>query len=199
MNAVLRRKPGVLRVAITGGLLVLMCAGAGYEVSTRVPDGTLISLIKYATVILAVVWGFSMAVYNKLSDLTEIDGIDYRQHRGLEVAIQLRLQWFWYRATLLGFVGLSANLPMFMKDGGITPPPWAFSVAFGSLALALYLLRRVWAELEEIRALRSEVKELERMEEKRAEQVRSLKNGTEEWSPDARLSGIGTGTDAADK
>lgn len=195
MNSHQRRRTGLLRVVVSGALLVSIFAGIGIWVGSIVPVGTLVSLVKYATLLLGAVWAFSLIVYNNLSDLTNLPGIDYRQHRGLESAIKLRLQWFWYRAMILGVVGLTANLPMFLQEGNITPKPWAFAVAFGALALAMFLLRHVWVELEDIRELRSEVKELERMEHERAEQVRSLKEGERTWEPDARLVGHGPGGD----
>jgi HAMP domain-containing protein len=136
-----------------------------------------------------------MLVYNKLSDLTDLPGIDYKQHRGLESAIQLRLQWFWFRAGALAIAGLVANLPMFLKDGGITPTPWTFAIATAALALALFLLRRVWAELEDIRELRSEVKELERREGQRTEQIQTLRDGVAEWESDPNLKGFGGKTE----
>lgn len=181
----------IIRTIISGTLVVAAGAGAGLWVAGKVPDGTLISFFKFATILLGVVWAFSMLVYNQLSDLTDLPGIDYRQHRGLESAIQLRLQWFWFRAGALGIAGLVANLPMFLKDGGITPTPWTFAIAAASLVLALFLLRRVWTELEDIRELRSEVKELERMESQRAEQIQTLKDGVAAWKADPKLGGFG--------
>lgn len=184
-------KPSIIRTVVSGVLIVAAGAAAGFWVAGKVPEGTLISFFKFATILLGVVWAFSMLVYNKLSDLTDLPGIDYRQHRGLESAIQLRLQWFWFRAGALGIAALVANLPMFLNDGGMRPMPLAFAVAAAALALALFLLRRVWAELEDIRALRSEVKELERREAQRAEQIQSLKEGVAEWEPDPKLGSSG--------
>jgi len=192
MKTHLQRKSSIVQTVISGTFIVVVGAGAGFWVARAgAPSGTLISILKYATVLLGVVWAFSMIVYNKLSDLTELPGIDYKQHRGLESAIQLRLQWFWFRAGLLGIAGLVTNLPMFLQDGGITPGPRAFAVATGSLVLALFLLRRVWAELEDIRELRSEVKELERREQQRINQIQSLKDGVAEWESDPKLGGLG--------
>lgn len=188
MNASLRRRPSILRTAASGGIVISAGAIVGFWLAGIVPDGTLISVVKYATVLLGIVWAFSMIVYDRLSDLTDLAGIDYKQHRGLESAIHLRLQWFWYRATVLGIVGLTANLPLFLKDGGITPQSWTFAISAASLALAMFLLRRVWIELEDIRELRSEVKELERKEQQRATQARSLKDGVSgEWEADPQL------------
>ncbi len=191
MKAYLHHKFSIVRTVIVGALIVIAGGSAGFWVARIVPDGALISFFKYATVLLGVVWGFSMIIYNKLSDLTDIPGIDYKQHRGLESAIRLRLQWFWFRAGALGIAALVANLPMFFKDGGIAPKPWTFAVAAGALGLSLFLLRRVWAELEDIRELRSEVKELERREQQRAEQIQSLKEGVVVWESDSKLGGLG--------
>lgn len=192
MNAPLdRRPPSLIRTATSGTVIVLSGAGIGYWIAGVAPYGTLISVFKYATVLLGVVWAFSMIVYNKLSDLTDLPGIDYKQHRGLESAIQLRLQWFWFRAVVLGIAGLTANLPMFLTDGGIVPRQWTFAIAAGSLALALFLLRRVWAELEDIRELRSEIKELGRREQQRSEQMQALKDGVAKWESDPQLGGLG--------
>lgn len=195
MKAHLQRKSSIVRTVISGALIVATGASAGFWVAEIVPDGTLISFFKFATILLGVVWAFSMLVYNKLSDLTDLPGIDYKQHRGLESAIQLRLQWFWFRAGALGIAGLVANLPMFLKDGGITPMPWTFAIAAAALVLAMFLLRRVWAELEDIRELRSEVKELERRERERAEQIQSLRESVAEWESNPKLGSFGKKTE----
>ncbi len=190
-----RHRFSILKTVIIGALVVTAGASCGFWISEVLPSGTLISFLKYSTVLLGVVWAFSMTVYSKLSDLTDLPGINYKQHRGLESAIQVRLHWFWYRATLLGVAGLAANLPMFIRDGGNAPKPWAFAIAVGSLALAMFLLRRVWAELEDIRELRADVKELERRELQRTDQIRRLKEGASEWEPDSKLAGLGPGGD----
>jgi hypothetical protein len=58
------------------------------------------------------------------------------------------------------------------------------------MMLSLFLLRRVWLELEDIRELRSEVKEIERREKKRTEQVQALKDGVKNWEDDPQLSNV---------
>ena len=185
------KQHNVARTFTVGLLATMVGAAVGFWAAGLVPSGTLISILKYSTVLLGIVWAFSMIVYNKLSDLTDVAGIDYKQHRGLESAVRLRLQWFWFRALILALAGLVANVPMFLRDGGTTPGTLSFSIATGSLALALILLRRVWAELEEIRALRSEVKELERREKQRAEQIASLREGVTDWKADPQLGNLG--------
>jgi hypothetical protein len=191
MSASSPRKQNVVRTLVAGMLTVSTSAALGYWIAGFAPSGTLISLFTYATLLLGVVWGFSMLVYNKLSDITDLAGIDYKQHRGLECAVRLRLQWFWFRAVMLAITALTANLPKFLKDGGIAPPAWTFGVAAGSIALALFLLRRIWTELEDIRELRSEVKELERREKLRTDQIQKLKAGSGDWKEDPKLNNLG--------
>jgi len=187
MSQASRRKPSLFRTVLLGAICVAAGASFGFWIAGVLPDQTLISFLKYSTVLLGIVWAFSMIVYNKLYDLTELAAIDYKQHRGLESAIRLRLQWFWFRAVVLGICSLIINVPMFMKDGGIAITPTIFSIAFGVLMLSLFLLRRVWLELEDIRELRSEVKEIERREKKRTDQVQTLKEGAKNWEDDPRL------------
>lgn len=187
MSRASRRNLNLFRTLFLGGACIAVGASFGFLITGVLPDQTLISFLKYSTVLLGIVWAFSMIVYNKLYDLTELAAIDYKQHRGLESAIRLRLQWFWFRAVVLGICSLVINIPMFMKDGGLAITPTIFSVAFGTLMLSLFLLRRVWLELEDIRELRSEVKEIERREKKRTDQVQSLKDGAKNWEDDHRL------------
>lgn len=190
MSEATRRHPSILRTLSIGAICVAVGASFGFWVAGVLPDQTLISLLKYSTVLLGIIWAFSMIVYNKLYDLTELAAIDYKQHRGLESAIRLRLQWFWFRAVVLGISSLIINIPMFLKDGGLTTTPLVFSIAFGVLMLSVFMLRRVWLELEDIRELRSEVKEIERREKKRTEQVQALKDGAKNWEDDPRLGNI---------
>jgi len=187
MSQASRRNPSLFRTLFLGGTCIVAGASFGFWITGVLPDQTLVSFLKYSTVLLGIVWAFSMIVYNKLYDLTELAAIDYKQHRGLESAIRLRLQWFWFRAVVLGICSLIINVPMFMKDGGLAITPAIFSIAFGTLMLSLFLLRRVWLELEDIRELRSEVKEIERREKKRTDQVQALKDGAKSWEDDPRL------------
>ncbi|OAI05296.1 hypothetical protein A1353_00210 [Methylomonas methanica] len=191
MSQASHRNPSLFRTLFLGGTGIAAGASFGFWITGVLPDQTLISFLKYSTVLLGIVWAFSMIVYNKLYDLTELAAIDYKQHRGLESAIRLRLQWFWFRAVVLGICSLIINVPMFMKDGGLAITPAIFSIAFGTLMLSLFLLRRVWLELEDIRELRSEVKEIERREKKRTDQIQALKEGAKNWEDDPRLDNIG--------
>lgn len=182
-----RRQANIFRTLSFGVVCIAAGAWLGLWVAGVLPAQTLISFLKYSTVLIGVVWAFSMIVYNKLYDLTDLAAIDYKQHRGLESAIRLRLHWFWFRALILALCSIVVNVPMFMKDGGLNPTPTIFSIAFGVLVFSLFLLRRVWLELEDIRELRSEVKEIERREKKRTDQVQALKEGTKNWEDDPRL------------
>ena len=191
MSAEQRPKHSVLRTALSGGISVAILAAAGYYAAQHVAGSILVGLMKYAIGLVGVVWLFSLNVYNKLSDVTDLAGIDYKQHRNLEIEVQARLQWFWIRAFFLAVVALAMYLPSILTDAKQPVPAWVFGLAGGALALAAFSLRRLLSEMEEIRELRSHVKELERREKERAELVKSLKDDSKgAWTPDERLDGF---------
>lgn len=182
---------GVVRTAVLGGVLAVMFAAGGFFGSRYAPPAILVAFLKYAIGLIGVVWLFSLHVYNKLSDVTDMPGLDYKQHRNLEVEVRARLHWFWVRALFLAVVALAMYAPSIVTEAKMPVPEWAFGLAFGSLALALFSLRRLWGEMEEIRELRSHVKELERRESERAGRVKAIRDGIKEgWEPDARLDGF---------
>jgi hypothetical protein len=155
------------------------------------PEEITIKLLKYSIGILGIVWAFSMLVYNKLWDVTDLPGLDYKQHRNIEVEIRSRLQWFWLRAFFIGVLALIMSIPAIVAEAKFIVPQLIIHSAFCAFALALFSLRRLWVELEEIRDLKSHIKELERREKEREEQVKILKEGLKEgWSNDQKLDGF---------
>ena len=170
-------------------MIVFAAAGAlGYFASQFLAHDVLVPLLKYAISIIGVAWLFSLSVYNKLSDVTDISGLDFRQHRNLEIQIHQRLRKFWLRAIFLSLLALTMYVPTVLSEAKRIVPDEVIAAAFGALALGLLFLQRLGGELEEIRALKSYVKELERREKERVEQLKLLKEGTQEaWKPDPRL------------
>jgi cell division protein FtsB len=191
MTTPLRLRPSVMSTALIGGVLALCGGAAGYFAVRYVNPALFSGLLKYAIGIVGIVWLFSLTVYNKLWDSTDMAGLDYRQHRHLEVEIRARLNWFWMRAMFLAILALLLYTPSILTDAKLAVPAWVFGAACAALLLALFSLRRLWAELEEIRELRSHIKELERREAEREKQVKTLKDGVKSgWDPDPRLSGF---------
>lgn len=191
MNGRPARRPHLISTALVGAVLAGCAGAAGYYGSSYVAPALFAGVLKYAIGIVGVVWLFSLTVYNKLSDVTDMPGLDYQQHRNLEVEIRTRLSWFWMRALFLAFVALFMYAPSILQDAKMPIPPWAFGAACAALLLALFSLRRLWHELEEIRELRSHIKEMERRESERTAQVKALKDGMKDaWEPDERLSGF---------
>lgn len=187
----MKAKPSLMRVAVIAGVLFFLAATIGHYASHTVPQAVLVPLLKYSIGLIAIVWLFSISVYNKLSDVTDAPGLDYRQHRNIEVEIRARLQWFWLRAVFLGLLATCLYVPTILSDANIPIPDWVFALCFGSLAISLFALRRLLAELEEIRELRSHVKELERLDIERATLVKLLKDESkDEWEPDEKLAGF---------
>ena len=190
------KRHSVIRTTLIGSVLCVGLGVAGYFSERYVPYLVLISLLKYFIGIIGVVWVFSLTVYNKLSDVTDISGLDYRQHRNIEGEIRARLHWFWLRAIFLGLLALGMYVPTILDEAKLHIPAWVFSAAFAALALALFALRRLWGELEEIRELKSYVKEIERREKERADQVKALKDAHKgKWESDPKLDGFRNGND----
>jgi len=191
MSGSAAQRPSILGTVLSGGAFAVAAGAAGYFSSSHVNAVFLAGVLKYAIGVVGVVWLFSLNVYNKLSDSTDMAGLDYRQHRHLEVEIRARLSWFWMRALFLAIVALVLSAPGILLEAKLSVPAWVFGAACAALALALFSLRRLWNELEEIRELKSYIKELERRESERVSQVKRLKDGlSSEWENDERLAGF---------
>lgn len=182
---------GVIGTALGGAASTALISAGAYYGSQYIPSAVMAGLMKYAIGLVGVVWLFSLSVYNKLSDVTDLPGIDYKQHRSLEFEVQSRLQWFWVRAFFLAIVALLMYVPSLLTDARLAVPSWIYTLSGGALGLAIFSLRRLLSEMEEIRELRSQVKELERRERDRSETVNVLgadiKSG---WTADQRLNGF---------
>ncbi|MBB1636080.1 hypothetical protein [Cupriavidus sp. UME77] len=174
------------------GLFVVAAAGfAGYWLSSRVPLLLLQSALKYATGLVGLVWFFSLYVYNKLTDLTETTGLDHRQHLDIELEVRVRLHWFWWRAAVLLACGVVMNMPAIATEAKVSVGTWFYVGGFSALALAGFMLRRVWAELEDIRQFRSYVKRLDRENTERAAQATALSAAKPTtWEADPALDGF---------
>ncbi|WP_332750819.1 hypothetical protein [Hydrogenophaga sp.] len=194
MNPRTPRRGNVLVTVFTAGLVAACFWAAGYFSSRFINDVLFAGLLKYAIGLVSVVWVFSLLVYQKLSDATDIPGIDFRQHRHLEAEIRSRLNWFWVRAMFLALMALVLYLPSILLDAKIVVPAGVFGAACAALSVSLFSLWGLWHELEEIRELKSHIKEIERRETERANQVKSLKEGLKgHWEPDEKLDGFRTG------
>lgn len=191
MNNGTRSRCGVLKTTLMAGAIFMAAVLFGNLATQYLPHNLLIPLLKFSIAIVGVVWFFSLTVYNKLSDITELSGLDFRQHRNIEIEIRARLHGFWLRAIYLGLLALTMYTPSILKEASITIPNWLIGLAFGALALAFFSLKPLWVELEEIRELKSYVKEIERCEKEKTEQLKKLNEGLKtEWQPDSSLDGF---------
>ena len=151
-----------MRTVLFGAVLSVLAFFFGSWLGSRVPHALLASFLQFSLGGVAVVWFFSLLVHNKLSDVTDWEGIDYRQHRGLEVEVRSRIAWFWFRALFLAIMATILYTPTMLERAGMVAPSWIHGLALAALVLSFYALRNVWRELEEIRELKSYVRELER-------------------------------------
>lgn len=182
---------------------VLVCGiaiGSSYIATLYLPTIFIVKLLKFLIGIIAIVWAFSMLVYNKLWDITDLPGLDYRQHRNIEIEVRSRLYWFWLRAIFLGLLTIIMYVPSIIHEAEYCLPYWIIRAAFVAFGLALFSLRHLWVELEEIRELKSHVKELERQEKERLDQLKLLKDGAEDnWSQDPNLDGFRASSKSKDE
>jgi len=186
-----RHVSGIARTIFLAFFVVGIAAWGGIALSKYIQLELLAALLKYSTAVVGVIWLFSVTVYNKLSDITDISGLDYEQHRQIEVEVRGRLHWFWFRALVLGILALGIYLPAIAVEIKISLTSSMIAIGFSSLALSLFSLRRIWRELEDIRQLRSYIKEIERREKERTDQIKELKEGSKtEWKPDNALDGF---------
>lgn len=186
------RVEGLAITTFRGLICVAVATAAGYYLADLVPQKLFATVLKYGTAIVGIVWAFSLYVYNKLTDLTDTSGLTYKQHRSVELEVRVRLQMFWWRSAVLMVTAIAMNSPSIALDSGIATLPRAiFAVSLGALALSVYLLRRTWSELEDIRQFKSYIKELEREEKARAEKVAALsKFDSSKWEQDPLLDGF---------
>lgn len=125
--------------------------------------------LKTACVLIGVVWGFSIHVYNKLFELTELSGLSSRQHENLESVIHSRLKHFWLRAFAIGILGMVAVFPSITKnaDGPACKVTCIYNstqvyLAYAALGIAVFMLIRLLIAQEEIRRVSSKIKQDER-------------------------------------
>lgn len=181
----LTKKNSVVLALLTGTVVAGGFAFVGYKAACYLPQNLLVPLLKFSIGIIGIPWLFSVNIYNKLSDVTEISGLDHRQHRNLEVEVSARIHWFWFRAFILGVLAVMLYIPTLLTEAKIDIPTWVIPTCFSAFGLALYSLLGLWRELEEIRELKSYVKEIERREKERQEQLKQLKDAHKgEWMPD---------------
>lgn len=187
----MRLRHSLVKTTAYAALVCALAVGCSAIAIRYLQTAITIQLLKYSIGIIGIVWAFSMLAYNKLWDVTDLPGLDFRQHRNIEIEVRSSLQWFWLRAIFLGILGLIMSVPAIIFEAKIALPNWVIRCAFVAFALALFSLRRLWDELEEIRELKSRIKEIERMEKERAEQIKSLKESLKDgWSQDSQLDGF---------
>lgn len=181
----------LLFTLIIASILCVASMALGYYLEKHIPKAVLIPTLKFFIGIIGVVWLFSLNVYNKLSDVTDFAGLDYRQHRNIEFEIKNRLSVFWLRAIFLGLLGFCMYIPTILNEAKLPIAAWVFGISIAALSLAFLMLQKLLAELEEIRELKSYIKEIERREKERSEQVKTLKESLKDaWVSDSNLDGF---------
>lgn len=183
-----------IRPVIVGLVVALLFGALGYSCVARVNNDVLATVFRYLTSIIGIIWLFTLSVYGKMVDLTDLPGLNYREHRNLEGEIRAWTHWFWLRGVFLVLMALAINLPQFLADAKIKAPPYTFIIAAIALGWSLVSITSLFGELEAIRRLRSRIKELERADKERAEQSKALGEAVKGgWTPDSHFGNLGRG------
>ncbi len=175
----------VTRPILIGVPLAALAAAAGYYLSGRLNQALLGIMLRYSTGVIGIVWAFTMLVYGKVFDITDMPGLRAREHANLEHEVRSWIHSFWIKGMFLLLMAAGVNLPQFMLDAKLTPAPLHFSIAFVSLAWSVQSIVGLFSDMEEIRRLRSRVKHLERQDSERAAASALLSAGmAQPWEPD---------------
>jgi hypothetical protein len=183
MTKVRAQSPGVAKTILAGVVVGAFFAAAGIASVRYAPQEVVAGILKYAVAVVGVVWLFSVTVYNKLSDLSDLSGITFRQHRNIEVEIRSRLHWFWLRALFLALLAVMLYFPALLLEAKVVPTDAVFAAAGAALGISIFSLRRLLHELEEIRELRAYARQLAIREDEREKQVAELKDTGTAWEP----------------
>lgn len=186
------RQSGLVLIAFLswGGALALS-GTIGYYSKNVVPDLVLQVVFKYLTGVVAITWVFSYSVYTKLVDITDAPGLDYQQHRSLESIVKVKIRKFWINAIILGFIGVLLNIPSILQEAKIPVPSLVYSLTFMALVLCFSFLLNSWGQLEEIRQLKSKLREDQRREDLRTQQLKNLPpSAGKDWENDPKLDGF---------
>ena len=186
------RQSGLALITTLSLVAVVLCAGiSGYFAKAYVPEPILQAIFKYLTGVVAVTWLFSFSIYGKLADITDAPGLDYNQHRRLEQIVRTKIRSFWINAVGLAFIAALLNLPTVLQEAKVSIHSLVYSLTFTAFSLCILLLVNSWLQLEEIRQLRSKLKEDQRREELRNEQLKNIAPSSEKaWESDSKLDGF---------
>ncbi|GGX52087.1 hypothetical protein GCM10010946_33390 [Undibacterium squillarum] len=137
------------------------------------------------------IWGFAWLAYGKLSDTTDVTALDYMQHRRLDEIIRKKNERFWKSACILVIVAIVMVLPSIYADSAIDIPRITYGASFSAYAFALIFFFSSIRQLEEIREFKSKIKEQERQEKLRSEQLQKITStDTKPWETDPNLNGF---------
>ena len=158
----------LLRPILLGIPVAAVAAAMGYFLAGRANTLLFAGLLRYSTGVIAIVWAFTMLVYGKIFDLTDMPGLRAREHTNLEHEVRSWIHSFWIKGLFLLLMALAVNLPQFLADAHLNVTASVFAVATVALAWSIQSIVALFSDLEDIRRLRSRVKQLERADAERA-------------------------------
>jgi len=191
MNSGNRSQGGWSIFAVLATVTVIGSVAGAYYVPKFAPPELMEQVLKVSAYIVGIVWALSYQFFTKLTEVTETAGLDHRQHSRLESVVRVRVRRFWLGSGLLLICGVVLAIPSVLTASKIAVPKLLWPLCILALGCCVVLLARTIRLSEELRAFRSEVKENERREKERAEQLAELKKVVGDgWERDPQYSGF---------
>lgn len=155
--------------------IIVIANVLGRFLFNRLPIQSIVEALQLSVSVVAIAWAFSIHIYGKLSELNQISGIDYKQHRNITAEVHSRLTFFWFRALMLVIFALMILAPQIATAGDIQIHVNLIHLAFTGLALAIINLFGLWRDFEEIQDFKNYARELQLLEEQRVRSLDELK------------------------
>jgi len=125
----------------------------------------------------AAAWALAFYGFGKLSELTELPALYARQHSRVEVLVARYTRRLWGQGALLAVSALASALPALLLQSQTSVPEYVFWIAGAALGVVLSCVLRSYFLIEHVRKFKSEMRQQDRREAARREQLKTLTPG----------------------
>ena len=155
-------------------LCILLGSLVGLHVGVSYQPAQIAGIAKWGIGIFAFLWTVLLGFMAKVSDVTDVPGITYEEHRRLDLIVKHKLRRLWSLSRLNVFASVLCSIPISTLENGTAVSPWLCAAIGGLIGIGVFcvLLYETW--LEELREFRSEMKEKERLSKSREELLKSM-------------------------
>lgn len=155
-------------------LCILLGSLVGLYVGVTYQPAQIAGFAKWGIGIFAFLWTVLLGFMAKVSDVTDVPGITYEEHRRLDQIVKQKLQRLWFLCRVNVFASVLCSIPISTLESGTVVSPWLCATIGGLIGIGVFcvLLYETW--LEELREFRSNMKEKERLSKAREEILKSM-------------------------